>query len=427
MIGSLLTINISLFWQRMKEYWSGSNRWLSHIPDRALLEAYEAAQAIKKIENEHFEGKQIYLDTANYTENVIAYWQEQLDKYLGIIRAKLVEFKMSRSLLNNYHNDSLEKLKFIDEVIVKYTPKEEHIIGQPLITNSPTISINQNLVNKQTDVSDLEMVKVDPVLQKTGVFPRSIGRTITKIINEISPEAEQEFIRNFQISKARTRKAVRFLALLIIVPLLTQQLSKPFFIAPILEKTRGETAQIFLNSEMEEKAFKELKFFEERLKFENLIQENHSLAQEVVEEKVKQRAVEIANEFREKSTEAISNVCADLLSLLAFGFVIVTSKTEIAIVKSFIDEIVYGLSDSAKAFIIILFTDIFVGFHSPHGWEVLLSGLAEHLGLPANESAIFLFIATFPVILDTIFKYWIFRYLSRLSPSALATLKEMND
>jgi hypothetical protein len=33
------------------------------------------------------------------------------------------------------------------------------------------------------------------------------------------------------------------------------------------------------------------------------------------------------------------------------------------------DEIVYGLSDSAKAFIIILFTDMFVGFHSPHGWE----------------------------------------------------------
>ncbi|MBC1295040.1 CemA family protein, partial [Nostoc sp. UCD122] len=29
--------------------------------------------------------------------------------------------------------------------------------------------------------------------------------------------------------------------------------------------------------------------------------------------------------------------------------------------------------------------------------------------------------------LNTIFKYWIFRYLSRLSPSALATLKEMDE
>ncbi|MGB3571772.1 MAG: proton extrusion protein PcxA, partial [Phormidesmis sp.] len=102
-------------------------------------------------------------------------------------------------------------------------------------------------------------------------------------------------------------------------------------------------------------------------------------------------------------------------------------KDQVATLKSFIDEIVYGLSDSAKAFIIILLTDTFVGFHSPHGWEVLLEGVADHLGLPANRNFIFLFIATFPVILDTVFKYWIFRYLNRISPSAVATYKTMNE
>ena len=91
------------------------------------------------------------------------------------------------------------------------------------------------------------------------------------------------------------------------------------------------------------------------------------------------------------------------------------------------DDIVYGLSDSAKAFIIILLTDVFVGFRSPHGWEVILEGIADHLDVPANRSLIFLFIATSPVILDSIFKYWVFRYLSRISPSALATLKTMNE
>ncbi len=70
---------------------------------------------------------------------------------------------------------------------------------------------------------------------------------------------------------------------------------------------------------------------------------------------------------------------------------------------------------------------MFVGFHSPHGWEVLLEGIAQHLGIPPARNVIFLFIGTFPVILDTIFKYWIFRYLSRISPSALATFKEMNE
>ncbi|MFM7731913.1 MAG: proton extrusion protein PcxA, partial [Cyanobium sp.] len=65
-------------------------------------------------------------------------------------------------------------------------------------------------------------------------------------------------------------------------------------------------------------------------------------------------------------------------------------------------------------------------FHSPEGWTVLLDGIAAHFGLPTGENFIMLFIATFPVVLATIFKYWIFRYLNRVSPSAVATLNNMN-
>ena len=96
-------------------------------------------------------------------------------------------------------------------------------------------------------------------------------------------------------------------------------------------------------------------------------------------------------------------------------------------IKSFLDEIAYGLSDSPKAFLILLLTDIFVRYHSPHGWEIILEGVARHLGLPENRDFNFLFIATFPVILDTVLKYWIFRYLNRISPSSVATYKNMNE
>jgi hypothetical protein len=113
--------------------------------------------------------------------------------------------------------------------------------------------------------------------------------------------------------------------------------------------------------------------------------------------------------------------------LIAFSLVIFNSKQDIVVLKSFMDDIVYGLSDSAKAFIIILFTDMFVGFHSPHGWEVVLEGISKHLGIPENRDFIFLFIATFPVILDSVIKYWIFRYLNRVSPSAVATYRNMNE
>ena len=111
--------------------------------------------------------------------------------------------------------------------------------------------------------------------------------------------------------------------------------------------------------------------------------------------------------------------------LLGFVLVCLFGQRDIQVLRGFIDEVIYGLSDSAKAFGIILFTDIFVGFHSPEGWTVLLDGIAHHLGLPARENFILLFIATFPVVLATIFKYWIFRYLNRVSPSSVATLRNM--
>ncbi|WP_315789720.1 CemA family protein [Fischerella sp. JS2] len=282
--------------------------------------------------------------------------------------------------------------------------------------------------NKKSNSSNIDEMRVRPASQKTGVLPRSIGRTFNKIKTDFSPQAEEQYRRNFRISQQRTRTAIRFLIILIVVPLLTQYLSKQLLISPIVERVRGENiSQIFLNEEMEEKALQELKFYEEELRFESLLRQSPALSSEAMEAKVKDKAKEIAENSRQQTRNAISNVFADLVSLIAFALIVATSKREIVIVKSFMDEIVYGLSDSAKAFLIILFTDIFVGFHSPHGWEVILEGVAEHLGLPASRNAIFLFIATFPVILDTIFKYWIFRYLSRLSPSALATLKEMNE
>ncbi|MFN6567804.1 proton extrusion protein PcxA [Dendronalium sp. ChiSLP03b] len=399
------------------------NQWFSETPERALLKAYKAAQTIKNIETEHFGNQKISAESANYTENVMSYWQGCLEQNLIIIKLRLAEFQFSRSILNLSNPALLEKLKFIDEVIDKYTFRNEPVNNTSV---SEDVNVNQDEANKQSDSSNL--TKVQPISQKTGAFPRSIGRTINKIKSDFTPQAEEQFVKNYQISRNRTRIALKFLLTLVIVPLLTQQLSKQILINPIVERVRGHAeTQIFINSEMEEKALGELKSFQVKLRLESLINQESPLSVDATEASLKQKAIEIAEVFRHKSSEAISNVFADILSLIAFSIVIANSKREIVIVKSFIDDTVYGLSDSAKAFLIILFTDIFVGFHSPHGWEVILEGLAEHLGLSASRNVIFMFIATFPVILDTIFKYWIFRYLSRLSPSALATLKEMDE
>ncbi len=441
-------MNYSVLSQKIYNVLLKTYKWYLRTPERSLDEAYKAALQIKAIEDEHFNGKKIDSGSVIYSSSVMDYFELDLKKQLRIVRMRLTEFKATRFFLNESNQKDrmrlgvehphplliLEKLKFIDEVIARYntldddvtTSKDIIITDRNVTVESATIQQKpQNLLTKKSD-NNQPQSKADT----TGILPRSIFNTIGRLqVELVDPNAEKEVVQNFRKSQRRTVTSVKFILLLIIVPLLVHQLSKPLIVGPILErfKSSSEEVALFLNSEMEEEALSELQKFEERIRFENLITNNAPLSPKLMEERVKDKARDIAEEYRDTSGEAIKNVFADILAVAAFAWLLVISKRDIAMLKQFFDNIVYGLSDSAKAFIIILCTDIFVGFHSPHGWEVLLEGISRHWGLPASHDFIFLFIATFPVILDTIFKYWIFRYLNRISPSAVATYRNMNE
>ncbi|WP_017717029.1 proton extrusion protein PcxA [Kamptonema formosum] len=444
-------------------YFRDASKWFSATPERALEEAYNAALTIKSIEDQHFNGQKISAETAHYSESVIQYFEGQLTKYLNIARLNLSAFKISHSLLTTtklgqpkeFSIDSsesfqdstnivlrekasitLEKLTFIDGVLAKYTspvpvtypPSSPSLLVAYSQSEQPSQSgyLSQNSTVPYSAEKFAKMS--ESISDKTGFLPRSILRTVQKLKKDLDPKAEEEVIQNFRNSKNKTVISLRFILLLVLIPLLTQQLSKNFLVGPVVDHFREESsAEIFINEDFEKEAFEDLARFEEQLKFKILIGAAPHLSTEELEERVKHKAEEIAEEYRAEGNSAIKNVFADLISAAVFATVVFTSKREIAILKSFMDEIIYGLSDSAKAFIIILLTDIFVGFHSPHGWEVILEGISRHLGLPESRDFNFLFIATFPVILDTIFKYWIFRYLSRISPSAVATYRNMNE
>nr|BBK20517.1 envelope membrane protein [Cryptomonas sp. CCAC 1634B] len=264
--------------------------------------------------------------------------------------------------------------------------------------------------------------------EKTGPIPRSIIRTFEKFKKELNPSAESEIVEGFRVSRYQTSASIKYLLLLILSPILVNQISKSFIFSPFIDCFRDvKNTTLFLNVSQEERAFSELHRYEEKLRFEVLIGQLPNLSQDSVEAEVRKKAIELAQCYSYESTNAIKNFLSDLVSIGTFVYLIATGKRQISVLKSFINELIYDLSDTAKAFLIILCTDVFVGFHSTHGWEVLLENGLRHFGLPENRDLIFLFIATFPVLLDTVFKYWIFRYLNQISPSAVATYHEMNE
>jgi CemA family len=467
---------------KFNQYWRKANQWFYRTADRALDEAYKAALKIKAIEDEHFGGEKIAISTESGGNQIAAYFQTDLTKYLNIARIRLAEFQTSRTItgnnypqppesqqfdrgfnsINSYASDIeqeariLEKLSFIDEILTRYAdaPRENSFsleiqppnsltsqrstFGQraidSIVPSSGGLTIanpSQPKTSNNTPDNSLERSmpnRSDNNISKKAIIDPSLINTFRRIQQDLDPKAEEKVIESYRSSQNKTRGSLRFILILILVPLLVQYISKIVAIGPAVDLYRSyRHADVFLNVNLETEAMEEMERFEKNLKFKQMVGLAPKLTAEAMEAKIKEKAEEIKVDFYHQSAEAVKNWFADLLSILTFAWLITNSKPQIAMLKSFLDDLISGISDTAKAFIIILLTDTFVGFHSPHGWEVILVGLAKHLGIPENNEFNSLFIATFPVLIDTVFKYWIFRYLSGQSPSAVATFKTMNE
>ena len=463
---------------RFGQYWRRANQWFYRTADRALDEAYKAALKIKAIEDEHFGGEKIAIASEYSGNQVATYFQNDLNKYLNIARIRLAEFQTSRTVTGNNYPRSvdsqqfnpgftsinpypqdieqeariLEKLSFIDEILTRYADSTEtdtyieEIFGQQPSDSLPasdrsSLAIGRNEPGKLKNNSAASSSKRgsdNPLMNRSdrgnnnisrkAIIDPSLIKTFERIQQDLNPKAEAQVLENYRYSQGKTKTALRYILLLILVPLLVQYISKIVAIGPAIDLYRSyRHADVFLNVNLESEAMEEMERFEKNLKFKQMVGLAPKLNAKQIEEKLVKKAEEIKVSFYHQSAEAVKNWFADLLSLCTFAWLIVNGKQQIAAIKSFLDDLVSGLSDTAKAFIIILVTDTFVGFHSPHGWEVILQGTAVHLGIPENPAFNSLFIATFPVFIDTVFKYWIFRYLSGQAPSAVATFKTMNE
>ncbi len=477
---------------RFGQYWRKANQWFYRTADRALDEAYKATLKIKAIEDEHFGGDKIAIAPDYAGNQVAAYFQTDLTKYLNIARIRLAEFQTSRTLTgNNYDRPDpqqfdpsfssinpysididrealiLEKLSFIDEMLTRYADRVESVeensngsrsaFGQRAIDSivSPidrqSLLLNRDLddiifqgtSDRPTENSQIERISLFNSRKRTNMNSRSdrpdnksskaiidpsLIDTFRRIQQDLNPNAESEVIENYRFHQNKTKTSLRFILILILLPLIVQYISKLVAIGPAVDLYRSyRHADVFLNVNLEREGLEEMERFEKKLKFRQMIDIAPRLTSEQMDEQIRAKAAEIKVDFYRQSANAVKNWFADLLSIVTFAWLLVNSKPQIAVLKSFLDDLISGLSDTAKAFIIILLTDVFVGFHSPHGWEIILEGTARHLGIPESHAFNSLFIATFPVFIDTIFKYWIFRYLNGQSPSAVATYKTMNE
>jgi len=96
--------------------------------------------------------------------------------------------------------------------------------------------------------------------EKTGPIPRSISKTFEKFKKELDPNSELEIIEEFRVSRYQTAASIKYLLLLITVPLIVNQVSKSFVFSPFIDYFWSDTqSDIFLNESQEERAFSSYK------------------------------------------------------------------------------------------------------------------------------------------------------------------------
>jgi len=312
-----------------------------------------------------------------------------------------------------------------------------------------------------------------------SILPGSFFKAFDRVKRNLSgsySDYEKDIVEELRQSRERINQALRYIIILMVSVIAVQFLSKAFIFSPMINSLVDTNSMtIKFSPAIEEKAFKALQAAKERIEFDYMIKsivlEETRFKQEAVskeanksevtksesvksegnkpelgkpEEKnnvkiekkspseevealIQQESVRILKRYNEESLNGVKNLLADLTAAFVFYLFLLSGRKEIRTIKEFLDEILYSLNDNAKAFLIIISTDTFVGFHSSEGWDALLTVVFEHFGLPENKVLAQSFISTVPVFLDGLFKFWIFQYLTQASPATATIYREMNE
>nr|YP_010040079.1 envelope membrane protein [Neillia incisa]YP_010732999.1 envelope membrane protein [Neillia hanceana]YP_010733168.1 envelope membrane protein [Neillia uekii]ARC97362.1 envelope membrane protein [Neillia hanceana]QOY46621.1 envelope membrane protein [Neillia incisa]WEG91693.1 envelope membrane protein [Neillia hanceana]WEG91862.1 envelope membrane protein [Neillia uekii] len=186
-------------------------------------------------------------------------------------------------------------------------------------------------------------------------------------------------------------------------------------------------SEIFLNDIQEKSILKKFIDLEELLRLDEMIKEYPETHLQSPRIEIYKETIELIKMHNKDRIHTILHFSTNIICFVILSGYSILGNEELVILNSWVQEFLYNLSDTIKAFSILLLTDLCIGFHSPHGWELMIGSVYKDFGFAHNDQIISGLVSTFPVILDTILKYLIFRYLNRVSPSLVVIYHSMND
>nr|YP_009484626.1 chloroplast envelope membrane protein [Fagopyrum luojishanense]YP_010144352.1 envelope membrane protein [Fagopyrum leptopodum]YP_010940898.1 envelope membrane protein [Fagopyrum gracilipes]UFZ13483.1 chloroplast envelope membrane protein [Fagopyrum longistylum]ARD73491.1 chloroplast envelope membrane protein [Fagopyrum luojishanense]QQL92593.1 envelope membrane protein [Fagopyrum leptopodum]QQL92678.1 envelope membrane protein [Fagopyrum leptopodum]WLS50414.1 envelope membrane protein [Fa len=186
-------------------------------------------------------------------------------------------------------------------------------------------------------------------------------------------------------------------------------------------------SETLLNNITEKGLLEKFIELEELLLLDNLIKEYPETHLKELRIGIHKETIQLIKLHNEDCIHTILSFSTNIICFVILSGYSIIGNKELLILNSWVQEFLYNLSDTIKAFSILLLTDFCIGFHSPHGWELMVGSIYKDFGFSQNDQIVSGLVSTFPVILDTILKYLIFRYLNRVSPSLVVIYHSMNE
>nr|YP_010899052.1 chloroplast envelope membrane protein [Actaea japonica]WHN56566.1 chloroplast envelope membrane protein [Actaea japonica] len=186
-------------------------------------------------------------------------------------------------------------------------------------------------------------------------------------------------------------------------------------------------SEVFLNDIQEKNVLEKFIELEELFLLDEMIKEYPDTHIQKLRIGMHKETIQLVKMYNEGHIHTILHFSINIISFAILSGYSILGNEELVIINSWVREFLYNLSDTIKAFSILLLTDLCIGFHSPHGWELMIGSVYKDFGFSHNNQILSGLVSTFPVILDTILKYLIFRYLNRVSPSLVVIYHSMND
>nr|QHN53450.1 envelope membrane protein [Hesperocnide tenella] len=183
----------------------------------------------------------------------------------------------------------------------------------------------------------------------------------------------------------------------------------------------------FLNDIEEKIIIKKFIELEELSLFDKILKDYTQGRLEKLHAGVYKETIQLIKLHNESRIHTILHFSTNIIYFIILSVYSILGNEYLIFLNSCLQEFLYNLSDTIKAFFILLLTDLCIGFHSPHGWELIIGSIYRDFGFDHYNQIISGVVSTFPVILDTIFKYLIFHYLNRVSPSLVVIYHSMND